>query len=262
MQKITLVLLIFLFGFINSQAQKGCISKQITQPPMTKTYKEIGKEVLKYDFISREDIYYLDMKYFKSYINEIKENMNIPLQEYLFPNQIIYFDWEDKMVSFNSIPMIEFENDSILGTVFDWNSSGMYNTFPPTDIYNSFAGKKIDYSDKNSPFFVPKVELEKDSILSYIRPLYEKDYIDTYEPDYNNYEKNADIEYDYTIFILSNRLFLSYNPMAQLDAIKKNIAMSNGKHSIKIYLIMTDLSLTRSVQNKEKKVKALRTMCD
>jgi hypothetical protein len=230
--------------------------KQIKFPAKMKTYKEIGKEVRAYRFISREDIYYIEPKYFDSYIDSLAKNNGMKLGKYQSPAQIIYFDWEDKMVSFNSLPMVEFENDSILGTVFDWNSSGMYNTFPPTDIYNSFAGKKIDYSDKNSPFFVPKVELEKDSILSYIHPLYEN--------DYNGYEKNANTEYDYTIFIFSNSCFLSYNSMAQLDAIEKNIAMSNGKYSIKVYLIMTDLDLVNQRQEQERKartVEAMRKMC-
>ncbi len=209
---------------------KGCLIRNMGKPNNFKDFATIGQDLLAYDFISIDDIYYIERDYFDNYIENFWKKDSINNAPYNIFSQIIYYDWEDNMISFNSIRLVYYEPATDSTEVkFYWNSSEMYNTFPPTDLYSSPGGKLTDYTDENSPYYLPKINLSRDSIVKYMKPIYE------------NVEISDEEIYDYEVFIFTNLFHLSYEPYAHIETVKENLKLKKGA-SVKVNIVMTDLA--------------------
>jgi hypothetical protein len=214
----------------------------MNQPPYT-TLEKIGRELFRYDFITEGDIYYLDYQYFTEYLSkEFGEKAEDYIAYYRVP-QNIYFDWEGNMISFAGLQTIYVEPDSVLGAKFYWNNTDIYDSFPPKNLYHSSSA--MNYIDTASALHLPKFQIDRDMLLSYIHPLKEEN--GAMNIEFDEFGANEEI-YDYEVFIMTNRRFISYIPMAQLEAINKNLAKADENLNIKVNIVICPGATSRPVR--------------
>lgn len=186
--------------------------------------------------IPENSLFYLDTNYHDIYIKGVEERVNASqkINDLRAYTKVVYFDKNGKMLSYNSdrmVPPIISVNSVVLK---EWNKSGMYDTFPPTDIYNSpLALKQIEqqgeafYSKKGSCKYIPFFELHKDSILKYMHPYFT-----------NSTQEN--IEADYYVFIIS-RLFMNWETVKyQIQTVDDNLLLNNNEFKVQKFFILSD----------------------
>lgn len=212
---------------------------------------EIKPEILKFIHslgFNNDEIFYMDRHYLDNYITNIESENNLDTSWIMRGiAQIVYFDKTGHQVSYNSMNMAGLRFPYFLTYKAKWNKTGMYDSFPPTSFYNSplileqeKQQNKPDYKNPSGCKFIPDVELNKDSIQSYMRPFYPQSTTEAIETE----------NYDYTVFIIAPTMMLQKATKYQVKTVKKNIALDTSNSKIKLYFIMAEtMSCTDAIMD-------------
>jgi hypothetical protein len=187
-------------------------------------------------------LYYLTTDYHDNYLTRFENQIanGDSIKHYRKLDNIIYFDKTGRMISFNSGTLV---SPKIMDTYFisNWNETGMYNTFPPTDIYSAPMNKTMIYKEKPDDYdelscvkYLPQFDINRDSLYKYMLPYYK-----------TANSKDEDESYDYEVFIIGVMFLCEEAIEHQVNTVKKNIELDSNRSKIKINYVVADSVLMR-----------------
>ncbi len=170
--------------------------------------------------IEEEDLYILSKEYMTSYLMGIEKTgiSRDSLHFYGQPLQTIYFNSDDSLISFNANCLAK---GSRISTKLDWNYNGIYDNFPPKS--NKYVPNPYDTTQKIKTRYI---DIEKDSIINYIKPAF-------------NLKNTINGEYDFEVFVFCGLMTKGWSEDI-IEIVQNNVALDSGKNEIKVHYIITD----------------------